>query len=74
MANVVVGLRKALDAQLDHAIAEVRSENLSSENALRGHLQYVLAGSIRKRVIGADLLGAGVLLEIDGAIVGALVA
>jgi hypothetical protein len=67
--NALLEMRKALDAELDGSVDELRSEILSSDNELRGHLRYVLAGSIRTRVTGAVLLGAGIVLEIAGAIV-----
>jgi hypothetical protein len=43
---------------------------LAADDELRKHLRYVLASGTRSRVIGAALLGVGILLEIAGAIVG----
>jgi hypothetical protein len=68
----VIEMREALDSQLDNSVDELRAEMLTFDNELRGHLRYVLAGSIRNRIIGAVLLGIGILLAIAGAIVGAL--
>lgn len=70
--NALTEMRKALDSQLDNSVDELRAEILTFDNELRGHLRYVLAGSIRNRIIGAVLLGIGILLEIAGAIVGVL--
>ena len=71
-ANALVEIRKALDSELDASVDALRSEIVASDTELRSHLRYVLAGSIRNRALGAALLGAGILLEIVGAIVGVL--
>ena len=60
------------DVRYEDTVDELRAEMLTFDNELRGHLRYVLAGSIRNRIIGAVLLGIGILLAIAGAIVGAL--
>ncbi len=72
VVNAFIDMRKSLDAQLDQSVTDVRAEATVADNELREHLRYVLAGTIRNRVIGAVLLGAGILLEIAGALVGAL--
>jgi hypothetical protein len=69
--NALIEMRKSLDAQHDEAVEQLGTEILKSDNEIRGHLRYVLAGSIRSRVIGAAVLGAGILFEIAGAILSA---
>jgi hypothetical protein len=71
LANGLIGMRKALDTQLDQSVDELRSEIEAADDEVREHLRYVLAGGVRDRVIGAGLLGVGIVLEIAGAIVSA---
>lgn len=70
--NNFVGMRKALDAELDRSVADLRNNLAEADNQLREHLRYVLAGSIRDRVIGALLLGAGIVLAAAGSVTGTL--
>ncbi len=72
LANGLIDMRKALDAQHDRVVDELRSEIVAADDELREHLRHVLAGSVRDRVIGAGLLGLGIVLEIAGAIVSAV--
>jgi hypothetical protein len=72
LANGLIDMRKALDAQHDQAVDELRAEIVAADEELRGHLLYVLAGSVRDRMIGAGLLGVGLVLEIAGAVISAV--
>ena len=70
--NVLVDMRKDLDAQLDKSVETLEKEIADADDELRGHLLYVLAGSVPKRIAGAVLLGAGIVLGTAGTIVGTL--
>jgi hypothetical protein len=70
--NVLIDMRKALDADLDETAADLRREAAYSDDELRQHLHYVLAGSIRNRVWGAVLLALGIALATAGSVVGNL--
>jgi hypothetical protein len=72
MINAFIAMRKSLDTQHDTTVDQLHEEIRNFDNELREHLRYVLAGSIRNRLIGAVLLGVGILLEIAGALVAAL--
>jgi len=72
LANAMTDLRKATDAQLDSSVAELRREADLRETEIRSHLGYVLAGSIRERLIGAALLAAGIVLAVAANVVSAL--
>jgi hypothetical protein len=69
VANAFIKMRKALDAELDQSVDVLRGEAADSDNELRRHLRYVLAGSIRDRAIGAGLLGVGIVLTTLGSVV-----
>jgi hypothetical protein len=68
--NNFIDMRKALDAELDRSMEDLQQELTDADNELRGHLRYVLAGSISDRVQGAILLGAGIVLGTTGSILG----
>jgi hypothetical protein len=68
VANALIGMRKALDRALDQSVDALREETVDVDNELRGHLRYVLAGSIRDRAIGAGFLGVGIVLTTLGAV------
>jgi hypothetical protein len=70
--NALIGMQKTLDAQLDEAIDDLREEAAKSDDHLREHLYYVLAGSIADRLRGAALLGVGIVLATLGSVVSTL--
>lgn len=70
--NAFIDLRKTLDAELYESVDHLRTEVADSDDELREHLRYVLAGSISDRVKGAILLGVGILLSVAGSVVGTL--
>jgi len=72
LANAMIDLRKALDTQLDSSVAELRQEAEVREAEIRSHLGYVLAGSIRERLIGVILLAAGIVLAVAANVLSAL--
>src|SRR5215216_2025297 len=64
--NALTEMRKTLDRELDRAADDLRTEIAESDDQLREHLRYVLAGSIADRVKGAILLGAGIVFSMAG--------
>lgn len=70
--NNFIDMRKVLDAGIDDTIDLLRTETADADDDLRGHLRYVLAGSIDDRVRGAILLAAGIVLAMAGSVVGTL--
>jgi hypothetical protein len=72
VANVLIAMREAVDTELDRSVAALRQEIARNDDELRDNLSYLLAGSVRERVIGVVLLGLGILLALAGSIVGAL--
>jgi len=70
--NALIEMRKTLDRELDRAADDLRTEIAESDDQLREHLRYVLAGSIADRVKGAILLGAGIVFSMAGSVVGTL--
>jgi hypothetical protein len=72
LANGLIGMRKAVDAELDSAIDSTLGELARRDNELRGHLRYLLAGSIPGRILGAIFLGLGIAFNTAGAITGTL--
>jgi len=71
LANGMIEMRKAFDAQLDSVADELRREAEAREAEVRSHLGYVLAGSGRERVAGAILLAAGIACGVAAEVVGA---
>jgi hypothetical protein len=72
VANALIGMRKALDTELDRSVAALRHEMGHSDDELRDNLPYVLAGNVRGRVIGAILVGGGIVLGAVGSMIGTL--
>ncbi|KKK84343.1 hypothetical protein LCGC14_2784320 [marine sediment metagenome] len=72
VANAFVRMRKALDTQLDETASVISREMAKRDNELRGHLRYLLAGSLRGRLVGVALLVCGILFSVAGSIVGTL--
>ena len=70
--NAFLNVRKAVDADLDQAIGNVRREMEDNDEELRDSLRYVLVGSIRDRVVGAVLFALGVVFSVAGSVIGAL--
>jgi hypothetical protein len=70
--NNFLEMRKQLDHRIDISIHELRTDVTNGENRIREDLRYILVGSVRKRLFGAAILAAGIVLEIAGAIVGSL--
>src|SRR5215207_7970735 len=70
--NALIEMRKTLDRELDRAADDLRTEIAESDDQLREHLRYVLAGSIADRLKGAILLGAGIVFSMAGSVVGTL--
>jgi hypothetical protein len=68
--NAYIEVKRALDEQLDEAVDDLRGEMADADDELRGHLRYVLAGSVDDRVKGAILLGVGIVLAAAGSVVG----
>ena len=72
LVNAFLNVRKAVDADLDQAIGNVRREMEDNDEELRDSLRYVLVGSIRDRVVGAVLFALGVVFSVAGSVIGAL--
>ncbi|HKF81173.1 MAG TPA: hypothetical protein VKB17_10140 [Thermoleophilaceae bacterium] len=70
--NTLIEMQKALDTQLDDSVYRVRTEMADADDELRGHLRFVLAGSISDRIKGAVLLGVGIVFAMAGSVVGTL--
>lgn len=71
-ANALIGIRKAVDAELDRSVGALRDEMAKNDDELRDHLRYVLAGDVRGRFIGVILLAVGIALSVIGSLVGTL--
>lgn len=70
VANVLIGMRKAVDAERDAAIEMLRQEADQAGRDLRESLRYVLVGSIKGRVVGAVILAVGIVLSVAANVVG----
>ncbi len=70
--NAFIDMRKALDTELDESVDRLQEEIAEADDELRGHLRYVLAGSISDRIKGALLLAVGIMLGTVGSVVGTL--
>jgi hypothetical protein len=70
--NHLIDMQKLIDKRTDDTLDLVRTETADADDELRGHLNYILAGSVKDRVIGAVLLGVGILLATAGSVVGNL--
>jgi len=72
VANALVRLKKATDAELDREIERVERMTHEREEVLRRGLVHVLAGSIKQRTFGAVLLGLGIGFATAGSVVSSL--
>jgi hypothetical protein len=72
LANALINMRKAVDAELDRTSQRLQDEFESSDSALREQLLYVLGGGIRTRIVGAILLGLGITFGTTGSILSSL--
>lgn len=72
LVNGMVKLKRITDEELDRATARLEREIHERDELLRGHLRYVLAGSVRRRAFGAGLLITGVLAATTGSVLGTL--
>lgn len=70
--NNFIDVHKRIDKQSDDVLDRVRAETAEADDHLRDHLRYILAGSIKDRVVGAVLLGTGIVLATAGSVVGTL--
>jgi hypothetical protein len=68
IVNSFVKLKKLTDEELDLAVGRIEREADEREQELRGALVYVLAGSARRRAIGAGLLAGGILCGTAGSV------
>jgi hypothetical protein len=64
--------RRRTDAQIDEAVEKLRGEMDKQDRELRGHLREVLVGGMRNRILGALLLGAGILFGVAANVLGSL--
>jgi hypothetical protein len=64
LGNAIIEHRKAVDAQHDAGVAELRHKALEREAEMRSHLGYVLVGGIGERAVGASLLAVGLILGV----------
>jgi hypothetical protein len=68
--NNFIDMRKVLDAGIEDTVDLLRTEAANADDDLRGHLRYVLAGSIEDRMRGAILLAVGIVLAAAGSVIG----
>jgi hypothetical protein len=72
VANGFLGLRKAIDADIDAAVEVIERDVAERDSELRDGLRYVLAGSVRERWNGVMLLALGISLGAAGSVIGNL--
>jgi hypothetical protein len=68
VANILIGVRRAVDTELDRSVENLRQEMAVQDDVLRDGLLEVLAGSIRDRWLGVLLLALGIVLAMAGSV------
>jgi hypothetical protein len=68
--NTFIDVQKVTDADRDKLARELHREIARRDADLRGTLRYILAGSIKDRLVGVVLLGAGIVFGLIGSILG----
>lgn len=72
VADGLIGIRRAVDTELDNSVELLRREMAEQDGVLRDGLRDVLAGSIRDRWLGVVLLGLGIVFAMVGSVLGTL--
>lgn len=72
VSNALVKVVQITDEHLNEALTEVETEMTTRDRDLRENVRYVLAASIRNRVIGAALLSVGIVLSTSGSVMGSI--
>jgi hypothetical protein len=72
LGNVLIGMRKAVDTELDSSVQMLWDEVTAGDKLLRDNLRELLVGGIRDRTIGAGLVAVGIVLGTVGSILGNL--
>jgi hypothetical protein len=71
IVNGMYAMREAVDTERDALGVQLHKQLFDADNAIREKLTYILAGSIKGRLIGAGLLGVGIVFSVVGSVLSA---
>jgi hypothetical protein len=71
LINGMYAMREAVDTERDALSVELHKQLYDADNAIRKKLTYILSGSIKGRLVGAGLLGLGIVFSVVGSVLSA---